>query len=118
AGRHTGRVDRVELFHRGGAHATGATAQAPSGGGGRTGGGGMFAGPLAGPAVLIGASQCDNRPGPGGAAGAATAGRGPTPDGHYHAAGGTGRPPASPSIRVSTAKPANNSAMSGHDQRC
>jgi hypothetical protein len=50
--------------------------------------------------------------------GAAAASRGPTPGGHDHMAGGTARSSASISIRVTTGKPANNSAMSGHDKRC
>jgi hypothetical protein len=57
-------------------------------------------------------------PCPGAVRGAATASRGPTPDGHDHAAGGTGGSPASLSIHVTTGKPANNGAVSGHDQRC
>lgn len=52
------------------------------------------------------------------ARGAGTASRGLTPDSHYHVAGGTARSSASISIRVTTGKPANSSAMSRHDQRC
>jgi hypothetical protein len=53
------------------------------------------------------------------ARGAGAASRGPAPVGHYHdMAGGTARSSASISIRVTTGKPANSSAMSGHDQRC
>jgi hypothetical protein len=52
------------------------------------------------------------------ARGAGTASRGLTPDGHYHVAGGTARPAASISIRVTTGKPAHIGAASGHDRRC
>jgi hypothetical protein len=54
----------------------------------------------------------------GAARGAGAAGRGPTPDGHGHVAGGTAGASAPIFIRVTTGKPANSSAMSGHDQRC
>jgi hypothetical protein len=49
---------------------------------------------------------------------AGTAGRGLTPGGHHHVAGGTARSSASISSRVTIVKPADSSAMSGHDQRC
>jgi hypothetical protein len=57
-------------------------------------------------------------PCPGVARGAGPASRGPAPDGHAYVAGGTARSSASISIRVTTGKPANSGAMSGHDQRC
>ena len=52
------------------------------------------------------------------ARGAGAASHGPIPDGHDYVAGDTARSSASISIRVTTGKPANSSAMSGHDQRC
>ena len=52
------------------------------------------------------------------ARGAGAASGGLTPDGHYHVASGTARSPASISLRVTAGRPANSSAMSGHDQRC
>ena len=48
---------------------------------------------------------------------AGTASRGPSPGSHYRMAG-TARSAASISARVTTEKPANSGAMSGHDQRC
>jgi hypothetical protein len=47
-----------------------------------------------------------------------TASRGLTPDSRYHVAGRTARSSAVISIRVTAGRPANSSAMSGHDQRC
>ena len=54
----------------------------------------------------------------GAARGAATASRELSPDSRNHMAGGAARSSASISISVTTGKPANSSAMSGHDQRC
>ena len=53
----------------------------------------------------------------GAARAAGTGSHGLPPDGHYHVEG-TARSSASKSIRVTTGKPANGSAMSRHDQRC
>jgi hypothetical protein len=58
------------------------------------------------------------RPCAGAARPAGTASRGLTPDSRYHVAGRTARSSAAISIRVTTGKPANSGAMSGHDQRC
>jgi len=71
-------------------------------------------------ALLTSSAPANAATGPcsGVARGAGAASQGPIPDGHDDVAGGTARSSASISIRVTTKKPANSSAMSGHDQRC
>jgi len=52
----------------------------------------------------------------GGARGAGMGARGHVPYGHHDLTGGAGR--SSASVRVTTRKPANSDALSGHDQHC